>query len=336
MITPETIAAGTQIGTLVAAAPFITAATPIATKLIDTMSKGLGTFYSPINTFLNEKAQVAGLKGIKDVIAEIDGDITIKKGDFEVTLANTDISDRALSTMINKSIQEQISIEEIVSKASTLIERKINNDYEKISSDEVSEDWSVRFFEIARNIRDEEMKNLWSSILADEIIKPGSYKLRTLDILKNMSKEDAELFTKISNITLDISHSIIIPQSDYILKKYGITFIDKVDLEELNLIHRDLSYSIEAKEEKFIMFGDNKCIIIKNISDAIIRLDIIKLTNAGKEIYQLTNPKYELEYLKEIGRGIQSSNSDLEVYYTDAKLNNDGSITYNTNLNRIE
>lgn len=336
MITPETIAAGAQIGTLVAVAPFITAATPIATKLIDVISKGLGTVYSPVNTFLNEKAQVAGLKGIKDIIEEIDGDITIKRGDFEVTLSNTDINERALTTMISKSIKEQINIEEIVTNASNLIESKINNDYEKISSEEVSEEWSIRFFEMAKNIRDEEMKNLWSSILADEIIKPGSYKLRTLDILRNMSKEDAKLFIKLSNISLDISHSIIIPQSDYILNKYGITFIDKVDLDELNLIHRDLSYTINPNEERFIMFGDDKCIIIKNTSDKKISLEIIKLTNAGKDVYRLTNPTYELEHLKEIGKGIQSSNDNLEVYYTDAKLNDDQSIEYNTNLNKVE
>lgn len=336
MITPETISAGAQIGTLVAAAPFITAATPIATKLIDAISKGLGTVYSPVNTFLNEKAQIAGLNGVKEILEEVPGDITIKKGDFEVTLTNTSVSDRALTTMIEKSIKEQINIEEIVSNAANLIESKIDNDYDKISEEYVSEEWAVRFFEMAKNIRDDEMKTLWSSILADEIIKPGSYKLRTLDILRNMTKQDAELFTKLTSISLDFSLLIAVPQIDCLFSKYEISFIDRVDLEELNLIHRDLSYKLYPNEKQYIMFGDDKCIVLKNTLDKVINIPIIKLTNAGKEIYKLTNPKRDLEHLNEIGKSIQQENNGIEVYYTYATLHEDKkTISYNKNLNRV-
>lgn len=336
-ITPEMIAsAGTQLGTLMALVPILKEGTPLATKIIDTVSKGIGTVYSPLNTYLNDKAQSVGLRDIKNLLEDVPGDITIKKGDLEVSLSNTNVSDRALTTMINKSIKEQINIDEIVANAVNIIECKINKDYDKISNKEVSEDWALRFFDISRNIRDEEMKNLWSSILADEIITPGSYSLRTLETLKNMNRQDAELFIKISNLALDISHSVIIPQSNEMLDKYDISFIDSVYLEELNLLQRDIVYKIEPNEQRFIMFGEERCIIIKNISDKNVSINILKLTNVGKEIYKLTNPTFDLKDLKEIGKGIQSLNNDVEVYYTDAVFYKDeGRISYNENLNRI-
>ncbi len=337
MVVSEIIETGTQIGTLAALAPFLKEATPLAVKVIDTVSKGIGTVYSPINTYLNEKAQIAGLKDVKKLLEETPGDIIIKKGDFEVSLSNTDIGNRAITTTINKSVKEQINIDEIVAKSVSIIEAKIDHDYEKISKEEVSEDWALRFFDISKNIRDEEMKNLWSSILADEIVKPGSYSLRALEILKNMNRKDAELFTKICNLALDISDLVIIPQSKEMLDKYDISFIDSIYLEELNLLQRDLSYFIEPNKERFIMFGDKRCIIVKNMSNTKVRIGILKLTNVGKEIYKLTNPTFDLKNLKEICKGIQQLNNKLEVYYTDATMGEDGkTINYNSNLNRVE
>lgn len=333
MITPETIEVGTQIGKLVALAPLLKEATPLFNKVIDTVSKGIGTAYSPINTYLNEKAQIAGLKDVKKLLEGTPGDIIIKKGDFEVSLSNTDINNRAIITTIDKSVKEQINIDEIVAKSVSIIEAKIDHNYEKISKEEVSEDWALRFFDISKNIRDEDMKNLWSAILADEIIKPGSYSLRSLETLKNMNRKDAELFMKICNITLD---STIIPYSNEMLKKYDIKFIDIVYLEELNLLQRSMSYYIEPNDTTFIMFGDKRCIIIKNISSTKVNIDVLKLTNVGKEIYKLTNPTFDLKNLKEIGKGIQHLNNQLEVYYTNATINEDGKINYDEKLVRVD
>lgn len=48
MLTPEIIVVGTQIGTL---APFLKEATPLALKVIDTVSKGIGTVYTKLSIF---------------------------------------------------------------------------------------------------------------------------------------------------------------------------------------------------------------------------------------------------------------------------------------------
>lgn len=58
-------------------------------------------------------------------------------------------------------------------------------------------DWFIRFYEAVGNISDEAMQDLWAKILAGEISRPSSYSLKTIDVLKNMSKKDAELFVRI-------------------------------------------------------------------------------------------------------------------------------------------
>lgn len=337
MITPETIVdAGTQIGTLVALAPFLKEATPLATKIIDTVSKGIGTVYSPVNTYLNGKAQVAGLKDINKLLENASGDITIKKGDLEVSVSNNNIIDAALITTINKSIKEQINIDEIVAKSVGIIETKINHDYEKISTEEVSEDWALRFFDISKNIRDEEMKNLWSAILADEILTPGSYSLRALEILKNMNRQDAELFTKISKLALSPINGIIFMIGDKeLLNYYNVSEIDKINLSELNLLTNGLTYNILENETEYIMVGSKHCIILKNVTSERIGLPMIKLTNVGSEIYKLVENEIDEKVLSDICKSIRKISDKLEIYYTKAELLPDKTIRYSKDLRKM-
>lgn len=310
----------------------ITAATPIITKVIDTVSNGIGTLYSPINTYLNTKAEIAGLKKATQLASEINGDITIKHGQFELILSNTSLEGRALSTTINSAIQEQINMDEIVNQAIEIIQTKINNEDDKISEEPVSDDWAVRFFRIARDIRDEEMKRLWSSILADEIIQPGAYSLRTLELLRNLSKKEAMLFLKFVNLALCRGNHYMIPENKQLLEKFDISFLDIITLEELNLIKRDLSYTLSPQSEDFFMFGTEHALIVKNKTNEKQSFAIHKLTKVGGELYKLVDRQHATTYIYDVGCSIKHDNDKLDLYYTPAKLNTDNTITYNTNL----
>lgn len=78
---------------------------------------------------------------------------------------------------------------------------------------------------------------MWAKILAGEIEEPSSCSLRTLDILRNISKEEAECFVKICNAAIKIeSEKYAIPADrDYILKN-SIDYSDILLLGEIGLI----------------------------------------------------------------------------------------------------
>lgn len=310
----------------------IAAATPIITKVINTVSNGIGTLYSPVNTYLNKKAEIAGLKKAIQLASETNGDVTIKHGQFELTLANTSLEGRVLSATINSAIQEQINIDEIVNQAIEIIQTKINTEYDKVSEEQVSDDWSVRFFKIARDIRDEEMKRLWSSILADEIIQPGTYSLRTLELLRNLSQKEARLFLKFVNLTLFIDGIHMIPKNEQFLKKFDISFLDIIILEELNLIKPNLSYIIPSQDKHFFMFGTEHALILENKTDKKQSFSFHKLTTIGSELCKLADRQHADSYIYDVAKAINHNNSSLDLYYTSAKLNDDDTIIYNTNL----
>jgi len=52
-------------------------------------------------------------------------------------------------------------------------------------------DWFLRFFECASNISNEDMQILWARILSGETYNRGSFSLRTMELLRNMSYEEA-------------------------------------------------------------------------------------------------------------------------------------------------
>ena len=55
-------------------------------------------------------------------------------------------------------------------------------------------DWYTRYYEDCGNVSDEDLQAVWAKILAGEIRCPGSYSLRTLEYLRNLTKEEAMLF----------------------------------------------------------------------------------------------------------------------------------------------
>ena len=71
-----------------------------------------------------------------------------------------------------------------------------------MSSDNVDEDWITRFFNIVEDISNEQMQNLWGRILSGEIKQPSTYFLRTLEILRNISPSEAEIFRKVAELAL--------------------------------------------------------------------------------------------------------------------------------------
>ena len=80
---------------------------------------------------------------------------------------------------------------------------------QNVSDEEVAEgcidpDWFARWRREARVIGNEEMQRLWGRILVEEAKKPESVSYRTLDVLKNLTKHEAELFSRMGQWILGI------------------------------------------------------------------------------------------------------------------------------------
>jgi len=64
------------------------------------------------------------------------------------------------------------------------------------TEDPVDPDWIARFFSHAQDISNSDLQRLWGHLLAREVERPGRVPLRTLDLLRNITKTEAALFQR--------------------------------------------------------------------------------------------------------------------------------------------
>jgi len=184
-----------------------------ATVLIEKISDAVGVLYEP--TRIRRKAKA------KSDVALIEANTALKIGDLER---------RALERFVKEQAREQENIESITAKA--LPHLSANSDSSKID-----DDWLAEFFAYSRRVSNEEMQEIWSRILSGEANNPGSISHRTLDFVRLMDRSDAELFSKLCNLSAwSYNNPLVFDLKDEILKTAGLVYSDLAHLESVGLI----------------------------------------------------------------------------------------------------
>ena len=153
-------------------------------------------------------------------------------------------------------------------------------------------DWFVRFYEAVGNVSNEQMQSIWSQILAGEINKPNTYSLRTIEVLKNLSQQEAELFGKICSHCICIGSKLILPHYDKYLEACQITFGEILHLSELGLINSDgtLALQIPIDMTPKVLFVNGDLLITISATDENSKVFDIRqfpLTGVGTELATL-------------------------------------------------
>lgn len=159
----------------------------------------LGDLSKPADTLIKKISQaVGGMFAPFQVkrMAKAEAEAALIKAESAIEI--TDLHRRAMHRFINEEAQRQKNIEEITAKALPLLRNKAK-------PNQIEDDWITNFFEKARIVSDEEMRNLWARILAGEANNPGKFSKRTINLLADMDQGDAEAFTWIVSFSWNFS-----------------------------------------------------------------------------------------------------------------------------------
>lgn len=271
-------------------------------KLIETISKGTGVLYRDT---IGVELTVKRIKAIGKAEAEVEKFSIIKKAeanrDAYLIERGMSLNDRAKLRVDAKENRRQENLEKTISIAK-------ENLPEKVSDDPVDMDWAVRFFDIAQDINNDEMRFIWGKILAGEVKKPGSFSIRTLEVLKNLDKEDAKVFTEITSFVSgdteddDLSEIIKCGNDTKILDKCGLSYNKIISLRDANLIlNGDSIGATWDFEESMTLINCGEEIKIKyKGGKRDIQIPVFILTNAGREIYQIIESQKNPTYIEEL------------------------------------
>ena len=182
-------------------------------------------------------------------------------------------------------------------------------------------DWFVRFYEAVGNISDEVMQDLWAKLLAGEVAEPSSFSLKTIDVLRNLSKQDAELFSLICSHSVMTRGQNFLPHYDTYLEKHNIYYTDIMKLNEQGLIFNDgtIGFSMSIGQNPNVLFWNNNLVMtIESSDDKNIEIHIktYPFTKAGQELAVLVSKSVSEENFIELAKEIANKNQEciLGVY----------------------
>lgn len=173
------------------------------------------------------------------------------------------------------------------------VAKKADEYYSQSSKTRIEEpydfDWFVRFYESVGNVSNEQMQEIWAKILSGEINHPGSYSLRAIEILKNLSQRDAQLFGKICSFSICSGEHIFIPFYESYLDECKIAYSEIMRLDELGLINSNgmLVLKMNVTPERNILLHNNKLLITAqsaNGNDVVIDIKQFPFTDVGREL----------------------------------------------------
>ncbi|GCD13077.1 DUF2806 domain-containing protein [Clostridium tagluense] len=308
---------------------FATAAKEPILKLMELCECAIGKIYEPTHVVRMAKAHAEEIKLISAVSREnTDVPILYSKGDIEIdTTSGQELAIRTQTRLQLQELQKQQNIESVISHAYEELGTE-----ETVSSEPVDTDWATRLFSIAGEVSNEDLQLLWGKVLSGEVKQPGSYSLRTLDRLRNLSKEEAELFSRIANCVFQYGSTFFVHTDKEILKSENIFYADILTLDGAGLVTTDyLTITIpvtQNTERNIIKFG-SKLLFLKRNNEQVkeIKVSCYALTQAGVEIYSIIDKCFKENYLKDVATKLKEQNISI-TYNEIIKINADNSMNY--------
>lgn len=235
-------------------------------KLVETVANATGL--TALGTIINARGEANAQAYLAKKKAQTDAEVEILRLQGEEKVAQY---------VLARNIQKVENVEEIVSKA----KQQFTAD-EQVPEEPVEQDWMNRFLNIAEEISDKDMQDIWGRILAGEIKKPKSYSLRTLEVMRNMSKDEAMSLMKASTfqVALDLVST----------EPFALGLMEQISLEDIGVVCGDeLVRTFIIPTSGTISFELNRKARINVYAPAGIKIKFkgLKLTKAGQEIFTL-------------------------------------------------
>ena len=282
-----------------------------AEKLIEAVSGAIGKAYEPRYIKKMAKAKASEVEIISQAVRN-NSDIPIVYNSAGISIDTSnfeEIAKRASSRLAYQEITKQQNIEAVADNAYEELEN-----VEKVSPEPVDPDWMFRFFNSVENISNEDMQKIWGRILAGEIKSPNTYSYRTLEKLKNLTKQEAELFQHISSLALEHSDEKFIFSDKDILNKYDVYFSQILKLEECGLINLQeltLTFDISINQSVYIYNSETLGVIKgKGSKCQKLILFVYVFTESGSQLIEAIHPKVNNKYFIDCLESIYEKNKE--------------------------
>ena len=238
----------------------------VGVTLVERVSEAIGWYSRPsqIERIAQAEAKAALIKA---------------KNEIEIT----DLHRRATSRLLEEEAKRQENIENITQRAIPLLT-------DGATPEKLEDDWLVNFFDKCRTVSDVEMQALWAEVLVGKANNPGSFSRKTINLLSDLGKEDAELFKRFCGYTWRIGDlaPLIFELENNLYKKNNIDFSSLIRLDSLGLIRFDTVAGFlklfENSSSPILYYGRSVELTFPENSKKQLEVGNVLFTPAGQEL----------------------------------------------------
>jgi uncharacterized repeat protein (TIGR03899 family) len=209
---------------------------------------------------------------------------------------------------INEKIlrRNKIDAQRKLSNLEQILGRALDFCLEDDSSDNLDPDWFFSFVNMAEDIHSPAMQELWGKIFAVETSRPGTFSLRSLQTLKQLTQKDAKLFRTAVSLASrrkgESTPKLVLgyyqkssvwslfsrhKEQQLNLAEYGLGYPDLLSLMDLGLVHPSEIESGELPIHSKIEWrcaGQHMHFSAKKRGTTLV---YYKFTATGAELYKL-------------------------------------------------
>jgi hypothetical protein len=214
--------------------------------------------------------------------AEADADRIRAISQIEIT----ELQQRAILRLVTEEAKKQANMESITEQEIPLVK-------EDAKTENVDNDWILHFFDKCRIVSDEEMQALWARVLAGEANSPGSYSKKTLTVLSDLDRPDAERFAALCRFAWTVGNIVplVFKHDAAIYETNGVTFESLVQLENIGLIRFEhvggFKHMGLPKRPILGYYGRPLRLELTNEEDNELQVGHVILTRIGQELARI-------------------------------------------------
>jgi len=310
----------------------ILAAYPFLQPILDTLKPVIGDAYHLLLSGIRAKQKARDLLTMTNAPVEAQrsaphASLSYQQGDWSITLPGQHPSAFSLPPASGMQLRLDQRRYEALGGAVAEAAVELRNET-SFPEERPREDWVARYVESASQVTDQTMQELWGRILAGEIRKPGSFSLRTLHVVSNLSEVEAKLFQAFGKHTVLWKWFGFIPvvENDEFLRTQKVgTGMVRI-LADSGLAAEtpaSINLLLPNEEEGFFYYGQNRMVHVRQKSPPVRVTDNCwTLMSAGLELLKLIerdgDPR-NMQLLVEIFR-----RSGLEPQVGSYVMKNDG------------
>ena len=213
------------------------------------------------------------------------------------------------ATTHRNSLSREMRRDVNVAQAILQAEAELENDPQEPPEGRVEEDWLFRWRDSASQVSAEELQILWGRVLAGEIKSPGAFSLRTLEFLKNLSKEDARRIERLAPFVVD---DFVFSGNRSLLESEGITLGFLLGLQDLGIVEvsqqgvrKVLTSGVQDKFLLGLVAYKRVLVVTHEDPNKESHLNVYRLTSLGREVLKLGTFTPHESYLRKVGTTIR-------------------------------